>query len=1245
MEAEKLHTLLEVSHRLLDKLAAFGASASSLLEEGPHAQHNAALVAHFPSHPSTLDAIVQDRHLRASLREIASSTVMRLEPWYGLMLDVALFDRQANKALKETAERAPVVSTKRNLALTSLFMDVFTATVRIQLLAASLPRSLLLSVYVLYYSFLSPAEEPEDYSALLEFIEVGTDSLVRRLQVDFEQISQRVGVILDAVAEPTVSFATSKSLLGSTDIFTLGQTVPLDAASSGDDETLYAKMSGERAAMDVLRFAKHWEWAIFGLLVCPGAILRHPSLSDLLRVILSETLVLNLHGHIDVYVHQLFQTHVQTRLNESTKEVTGNSSASMPSKRLVADCFEAAARNAALLHRERRVACIAHLGRITLTVRQAIESMDAVTVDLSLSEVQTAVAMLLYAQYEVQWYYRHADAVQVDIVAAFERTVKDSSVGASVDFGDRAYEGTDIGSLVGTMLDVAGLLYTHSITLRERIRSELSRNLSRLKASMAIVLVAPDLPSPAAKGLLRQVWTELVAFGGMSEESASRASSTLTSIHLDWLRLSLETSSAAGSSAVHDLEGRIAMTFGPTAEMPDDGIGCIEYLSHLVENCVPLLSLDSILQDVVDCSYLLDVPLERLERLERGILTSTAPDVVSHATLPLRLYGAMDCAIEVQMQQAEQQQQQQQHRAEYTDALRERVKACAKRYMGALEDRVESLLMSLYREGLPSLDRQLSAEQAVQRMLSTGPSATNSRRMRRASVAPQLQQYGANTKPLPGFESHKANKDNLVRMTRDTTCLSAIIASVSIFNSEDNRDVDVNNPGARLHARIERTIVDHLRRTIITDVIAAGNITANNEGFKSLVCKPSQLAAELEQLKSLLSLFGGSDFVHPEALLANALEANIALKGPRNSAAGERATFCSVFSDWYTAIVVLNVKRLDIMYSPLTNRFEHVDGKGNKTINVADFTSIRELQHLLDIFGISIIDAIDASLSRILSECVHLLDSVLHSNVQVLDNLFSNNGGGGGSDQDFERILNIASKLVQGQRALDAVTRIGVILNFRGMMRSAARGMLLREFDAGVLAFIDGARDLIDAIPGTLTRSAEFLGPKSLLETFLSKSKGDMDCKLLAAMSHIGTITDKTWQLLPNLLAVLLPMVHWGTLPYSKHHEGFANNVHCMFSAVVPLMYASFVSSVCAREAKLPTAHDATSRRKLEQSIDDAIQEGLCTYIRVASLCTQHFRLPNTVLPFLHDKIARKCTRERVLESSLPHALLLSGGV
>ena len=47
---------------------------------------------------------------------------------------------------------------------------------------------------------------------------------------------------------------------------------------------------------------------------------------------------------------------------------------SSPPRRFVADCFDAAVRGAALAHRERRVACVAHLERITLLVREAVES-------------------------------------------------------------------------------------------------------------------------------------------------------------------------------------------------------------------------------------------------------------------------------------------------------------------------------------------------------------------------------------------------------------------------------------------------------------------------------------------------------------------------------------------------------------------------------------------------------------------------------------------------------------------------------------------------------------------------------------------------------------------------------------------------------------------------------------------------------------------------------------------------------
>ena len=107
---------------------------------------------------------------------------------------------------------------------------------------------------------------------------------------------------------------------------------------------------------------------------------------------------------------------------------------------------------------------------------------------------------------------------------------------------------------------------------------------------------------------------------------------------------------------------------------------------------------------------------------------------------------------------------------------------------------------------------------------------------------------------------------------------------------------------------------------------------------------------------------------------------------------------------------------------------------------------------------------------------------------------------------------------------------------------------------------------------------------------------------------------------------------------YVSTCEGYANNIHCMFGAVAPLLYASQVASVCARESKLPTANDAAGRRRLERQIDAAARGGIETYVRSASLLLQHYKLPNTVLPFLHD-LGRRCD---AVDSLIPFALVAS---
>ena len=64
----------------------------------------------------------------------------------------------------------------------------------------------------------------------------------------------------------------------------------------------------------------------------------------------------------------------------------------------------------------------------------------------------------------------------------------------------------------------------------------------------------------------------------------------------------------------------------------------------------------------------------------------------------------------------------------------------------------------------------------------------------------------------------------------------------------------------------------------------------------------------------------------------------------------------------------------------------------------------------------------------------------------------------------------------------------------------------------------------------------------------------------------------------------------------------------------------------------------AAGRRRLERQIDAAARGGIATYVRFASLLLQHYKLPNTVLPFLHD-LGRRCD---AVDSLIPFALVAS---
>ena len=128
---------------------------------------------------------------------------------------------------------------------------------------------------------------------------------------------------------------------------------------------------------------------------------------------------------------------------------------------------------------------------------------------------------------------------------------------------------------------------------------------------------------------------------------------------------------------------------------------------------------------------------------------------------------------------------------------------------------------------------------------------------------------------------------------------------------------------------------------------------------------------------------------------------------------------------------------------------------------------------------------------------------------------------------------------------------------------------------------------LSKATPGTLARTSDFNEARRVLEQF-GNSNGDTH--LFTALSKIITITDNTWESLSSFLALLLMSISWSSGTYS--------NIHCMFTAVVPLLQASFVCVTCLKESKLPTAIDQASRRKFVKDIEQKVEDSVCSYLR-----------------------------------------------
>ena len=916
-------------------------------------------------------------------------------------------------------------------------MEVFTAVIKLNVVAASLPRPLFLEVYALYYSCEFQTEEPPDFSVLLEYIDISTNDVIKKLQHEFAPISQRVGVILDTVVEPLLAFVSSRQFLNCSDIFSLGGT------TIAHDSVLYTKMTSERLLTDIRRCARYFEWATYGLLVCPMELQRHNSLTDVMRVVLSESLILHVFGNVSLFLHEQFQMHVQSSMNEYIKQSNKHVHFS---KRMVSECYDLASRHSAMLHRDRRISCIGHLKRIKLKLFEAIGSLDAVTLDLSVSDIAVVFAIISFGHYEMKWFYNHADITQSDIAQAFAQSTH-SSTGAIVNVVEEANEGTDIGVLMHLLFDVEEILHEHMKPLCERIRLCLSNDLKLLKSSMATVLSAPDLPSPSSKGLLRQIWSEVVAYTGMSEDSASQALSMLKATELNWLRFTFETSSAAGTAAIHDIESRVVVALqtyrAPIEVQLPDSIGCFEFLSHIVDSCMPMLQMEWLLSSLNDMSYLLGVSFDRHEKLERRMVSSRDGQISTYIVQPVRLYSRLGHILD-------------EHRArtgssEKLKLLQDQLVSQIERFITNVEDRVEILLANLYKEGLPSLDRQLTPKQAALRMVSAGTSTANSRRMRRASVAPQLQQYGANTKPLPGFESHKANRSSLLRMTRELACLRGIIQSIEAFQSNDDKKL-ASEIGQRIQVRVEKIMIEHIERTATIDVMASGNITANNEGYKTLVCKPSVLALELRQLRSLLSVFDGCSFINPSLLLRKA----IYREGADNNSSLQEDSLLEVYTEWYINMI-LDSKTMDVLYNPVLDRFENVDDKRDRSVNAVDYTSSSELKELINIFGVSIIMSIENKALQILRKYIRDIDASLHANSHILKDVnFVNLRGANQIDKFYETVANLS----QTDQALKATIGIGAIIHFQNMMSSAARELLREGSDVGIVHIVDDMSDL-----------------------------------------------------------------------------------------------------------------------------------------------------------------------------------------
>uniref|UniRef100_A0A7S1X4R1 Uncharacterized protein n=1 Tax=Tetraselmis chuii TaxID=63592 RepID=A0A7S1X4R1_9CHLO len=428
--------LLPQIYHLSDGLPVGGAYEPALAVLRKHPDLSAKLAKKFGSeHPKNINIDKVDKAGADFLRASASGILECLGPVYGLFEEIAIFQEHTLRVMTDLSQSLLAFSLNYTPQLLDAYMGLFVDACKVHILAAKVPRALIIQYYTFAYNHVNETDPPH-FTEVSNFIRAFQDA-IPRLQAEFQPINSRIGDVLEKIAGPllwnTLEFA---RLQGRADAFawrTQFGTLP------GMEESIFPAM--ERAQ-------QMQEWAFFGILVCPGETNR-ADVRGLLTLILRKSFKFVIFRKHAEWAHPLMERHVMSVLSSVAKKGNLSWAEKRDVKKVVEKAFGEACDSAMGDHRTHRIWLQQRLQGVFTQLQEDASLIPA--------NVSTILALLCLSRMELEWILLHGgDSLPRSLPISWARSGFSMSQPLKASFPD-----SSIASLLSIHSDVMQYLQSY----------------------------------------------------------------------------------------------------------------------------------------------------------------------------------------------------------------------------------------------------------------------------------------------------------------------------------------------------------------------------------------------------------------------------------------------------------------------------------------------------------------------------------------------------------------------------------------------------------------------------------------------------------------------------------------------------------------------------------------------------------------------------------------------------------------